>query len=31
LFDALESGPGWPPAETNRWVVEVLSQQLLPS
>jgi AcrR family transcriptional regulator len=31
LFDALESGRGWPPAETNRWVVEVLSQQLLPS
>ena len=31
LFDALESGRGWSPAETNRWVVEVLSQQLLPS
>jgi AcrR family transcriptional regulator len=31
LFDALESGRGWSPVETNRWVVEVLSQQLLPS
>ena len=31
LFDALESERGWSPAETNRWVVEVLSQQLLPS
>jgi AcrR family transcriptional regulator len=31
LFDALESGRGWSPAETNRWLVEVLSQQLLPS
>ena len=31
LFDALESGRDWSPAETNRWVVEVLSQQLLPS
>jgi AcrR family transcriptional regulator len=29
LFDALESGRGWSPAETNRWVVELLSQQLL--
>ena len=31
LFDALESGRGWSPVDTNRWVVEVLSQQLLPS
>jgi AcrR family transcriptional regulator len=31
LFDALESGRGWSPTATNRWVVEVLSQQLLPS
>jgi AcrR family transcriptional regulator len=31
LFDALESGRGWSPVETNRWVVEVLSQQLLAS
>ena len=31
LFDALESGRGWSPTETNRWVVEVLTQQLLPS
>jgi AcrR family transcriptional regulator len=31
LIDALESGRGWSPAESNRWVVEVLSQQLLPS
>jgi AcrR family transcriptional regulator len=31
LFDALDSGRGWSPAETNRWVVEVLSQQLLAS
>src|SRR5712671_1958321 len=31
LFDALESGRGWSPVETNRWVIEVLSQQLLPS
>ena len=31
LFDALESGRGWSPTATNRWVVEVLSQQLLPT
>jgi AcrR family transcriptional regulator len=31
VFDALESGRGWSPVDTNRWVVEVLSQQLLPS
>jgi len=31
LFEALESGRGWSPAETDRWAVGVLSQQLLPS
>lgn len=29
LFDALENGRGWSGAECNRWMVEVLSQQLL--
>jgi hypothetical protein len=29
LFDALANGRGWSVAECNRWVVEVLSQQLL--
>ena len=30
LFDALASGRGWSLAECTRWLVEVLSQQLLP-
>ncbi|MEO8571660.1 MAG: helix-turn-helix domain-containing protein [Chloroflexota bacterium] len=30
LFDALESGRGWSVAECNRWLVDVLSEQLLP-
>jgi AcrR family transcriptional regulator len=30
LFDALASGRGWSFAECTRWLVEVLSQQLLP-
>lgn len=30
LFDALSSGRGWSFAECKRWLVEVLSQQLLP-
>lgn len=30
LFDALASGRGWSFAECKRWLVEVLSQQLLP-
>ena len=29
LFDALANGRGWSVAECNRWIVEVLSQQLL--
>jgi hypothetical protein len=29
LFDALANGRGWSIAECNRWIVEVLSQQLL--
>ena len=29
LFDALANGRGWTGAECNRWIVEVLSQQLL--
>jgi AcrR family transcriptional regulator len=31
LVDALASGRGWSAAECNRWLVEVLSQQLLPA
>ena len=30
LFDALENGRGWSAVDCDRWVVEVLSQQLLP-
>jgi AcrR family transcriptional regulator len=30
LFDALARGRGWSVAECDRWLVEVLSQQLLP-
>jgi AcrR family transcriptional regulator len=30
LFDALANGRGWSVAACNRWLVEVLSQQLLP-
>jgi AcrR family transcriptional regulator len=30
LFDALANGRGWSVAECDRWIVEVLSQQLLP-
>ncbi|OGO57510.1 MAG: hypothetical protein A2Z32_07045 [Chloroflexi bacterium RBG_16_69_14] len=30
LFDALASGRGWSFAECKRWLVEVLSEQLLP-
>jgi AcrR family transcriptional regulator len=29
LFDALANGRGWSAAECNRWILEVLSQQLL--
>ena len=29
LFDALANGRGWSVAECNRWILEVLSQQLL--
>ena len=29
LFDALANGRGWSVAECNRWIVDVLSQQLL--
>jgi hypothetical protein len=29
LFDALANGRGWSVAECNRWIVEVLSKQLL--
>jgi len=30
LFEALASGRGWSDVESNRWLVDVLSQQLLP-
>jgi hypothetical protein len=30
LFEALEIGRGWSAADCNRWLAEVLSQQLLP-